>query len=356
MRPARSSRGIMKVFFAIPLCFGFLASPPLAMASNDPLSSLHKNANTPVASRSSNNLNHGAGIAGRNDPRVVVGGGMYPAYVLDQNDKILEVGRRLDHISKDITAVSSQVTSLKQTILERLYPAIFAFIGVLIGGFVSYRLHVRQLKHNELERKAKFSFDIELKIFEYRSKQNNEFYGPLLVLLTQSKELSKQLHEQLVKLCSTRYRFEDESTSAGPKSTLYVYEENDDAKPFRLIEDMPYIGANIKSALPQVKVIIEAGERMAAIIEKSSGLANPKNIELSSCLGVYLAHLAALKDAYTQAESMTDAEVVRTHTAVFPRRIQDLVKADYDEINNQMLSWESKALLFGGSKVESSKA
>lgn len=355
MRPARSSRGIMKVSFAIPLCIGFLASAPLAIASSDPLSSLHKNANPRAVSRSPNNLNHGAEFVGHSGPSVVVGGVMYPSYVLDQNEKILEIGRRLDSVSKDISTVSSQVTSLKQTVLERLYPAIFAFIGILIGGFVSYRLHVRQLKHNELERKAKFSFDIELKIFEYRSKQSNEFYGPLLVLLAQSKELSTQLHEQLVKLHSTRYQFKDESTSAGPKPTLYVHEGTGDAKPFRLIEDMPYVGANVKSALPQVRVIIEAGERMAAIIEKSSGLANPQNVELSSCLGVYLAHLAALKDAYSQAESTIDTKVIRTHTAVFPRRIQELVKADYDEISNQMLSWESKASLLGGGKVESSK-
>jgi hypothetical protein len=64
---------------------------------------------------------------------------------------------------------------------------------------------------------------------------------------------------------------------------------------------------------------------------------------LNSCLGIYLAHLTALKDAYKQALQKNTKGLVRIHTAVFPRNIQDLVKADYEEINSQIEAWELEA-------------
>lgn len=267
---------------------------------------------------------------------------VFPAYVIDQNDKIFGLSQKIDNATDDLTNISSQITALKLSFWERLYPAFIAFLGVFIAGGVSYFLQARQLVHNENERKEKFSFDIRQKLFEYRSKQNNEFYGPLLVLLTQSKELSKQLHEQLVKIDSGRYQFEDEQSLGVTKSTLFIH-AGTEKRPFRLIEEMPYLGRNVRSSLPQVNVVIEVGERMATLIEKSSGLANPKNTDLSSCLGIYLAHLTALKDAYNQALQETADSSVRIHTAVFPRMIQDLVRKDYEEINRQIEAWESEA-------------
>jgi hypothetical protein len=269
-------------------------------------------------------------------------GVVLPEFVLEQNNTILGLSQKIDNANDSLTSINSQVAALKQSFWERLYPAIIAFLGVFIAGGVSYLLQARQLEHNENERKAKFSFDIRQKLFEYRSKQNNEFYGPLLVLLTQSKELSKQLHEQLAKIDSSRYQFEDEQSLGGTKPTLFIH-AGTDKLPFRLIEEMPYLGRNVRSSLPQVNVVIEVGERMAALIEKSSGLANPKNTDLNVCLGVYLAHLIALKDAYSQAIQEAADSSVRIHTAVFPRNIQDLVKKDYDEINRQVEAWKLEA-------------
>ncbi|MDU9027640.1 hypothetical protein [Pseudomonas mediterranea] len=267
---------------------------------------------------------------------------VFPAYVLDQNDKILGLSQKVDATNDNLKNIGSQVSALKQTFLERLYPALFGVLGVVIAGLVNYHLQVRQIKHNESERKEKFSFDVRQKIFEYRSKQNNEFYGPLLVLLTQSKEVSKQLHEQLVKFDSKRYKFEDDGSSGVVRPALFIFDDSG-KRAFRLIEELPYLGRHIRDALPQVLVIIEVGDRMATLIEKSSGLANPKNSDLSSCLGIYLAHLTALKDAYKQAFQKSTRGSVRTHTAVFPRNIQDLVKADYEKINSQIEAWESEA-------------
>lgn len=282
-------------------------------------------------------------------------GPVFPAYVLDQNDKILGLSQRVDATNDNLKSIGVQISTLKQTFLERLYPALFGVLGVLIAGLVNYRLQIRQITHNESERKEKFSFDVRQKIFEYRSKQNNEFYGPLLVLLTQSKEVSKQLHEQLVKFDSKRYKFEDDRSSGEVRLALFIYDESG-KRAFRLIEELPYLGRNIKNSLPQVLVIIEVGDRMAALIEKSSGLANPKNSDLSSCLGIYLAHLTALKDTYKQALQKNINGSVRTHTAVFPRNIQDLVKADYEEINSQIEAWESEARTPAKSKVGNANA
>ena len=286
---------------------------------------------------------------------MAVAGVVFPAYVLDQNDKILRVSQKVDDANESLTSISSQVFALKQSFWERLYPAIFGVLGVAIAGLVNYFLQARQMTHNESERKEKFSFDARQKLFEYRNKQNNEFYGPLLVLLAQSKELSTQLHEQLSKFDPSRYKFESDSSPGVVKLTLFIH-EGTDKRPLRLIEELPYLGQHIKAVLPQVFVIIAVGDRMAALIEKSSGLANPKNAELSGCLGKYLAHLTALTDAYKQAEQENPDGSTRIHTAVFPRRIQELVKADYDEINRQIEEWESEAKAPAGSGVENTSA
>ncbi|SDB35960.1 hypothetical protein [Pseudomonas sp. NFACC13-1] len=293
--------------------------------------------------------------SGSSQQMLPVSGVVFPAYVLDQNEKISEVSQKVDNANEVLTSISSQISALKQSFWERLYPALFGVLGVAIAGLVNYFLQARQMTHNESERKEKFSFDARQKLFEYRNKQNNEFYGPLLVLLAQSKELSNQLHEQLSKFDPSRYKFEDDSSSGVVKSTLFIH-EHASKRPLRLIEELPYLGQHVKDLLPQVFVIIAVGDRMAALIEKSSGLANPKNSELSGCLGKYLAHLTALTDAYKQAEQGNPGGPTRIHTAVFPRKIQELVKADYDEINIQIQEWESEAKASAGSGVGNTSA
>ncbi|WP_300244760.1 hypothetical protein [Pseudomonas sp.] len=254
------------------------------------------------------------------------------------------ISEKLNSTSNTNEEISKKIDILKQSPIEKLYPAIFGFLGVLLGGLINFLLHKSQLSHHREERKHKFSFEVKQKIFEYRNKQNNDFYGPLLVLLAQSKELSSQLHDQIQKFDNIRYTYRTNITESKPKKTLHVISKGRTI-PFRLIEELPYLGKYIRASLPQVAVIIEVGEQLSALIERSSGLANPKNLELSGCLGNYLAHLRALKDSYAQAKDSTSSEPTRLYTAVFPRQIYDLAKKDYDDINAQIAEWEHQSNL-----------
>lgn len=246
---------------------------------------------------------------------------------------------KLSSLSRENEEISKKIDSLKQSMIEKLYPAIFGFMGILFGGLLNFYLHRSQLSYNREERKENFSFEVKQKIFEYRNKQNNEFYGPLLILLAQSKELSSQLHDQIQKFDGIRYAYRTNITESRPKKTLHVFTRGR-AIPFRLIEELPHLGKYIQASLPQVAVIIEVGEQLSALIERSSGLANPNNLELIGCLGNYLAHLRALKDSYIQATEPTSSEPTRLYSAVFPRQIYDLAKKDYDDINTQISEWE----------------
>ena len=84
---------------------------------------------------------------------MAVAGVVFPAYVLDQNDKILRVSQKVDDANESLTSISSQVFALKQSFWERLYPALFGVLGVAIAGLVNYFLQARQMTHNESERK-----------------------------------------------------------------------------------------------------------------------------------------------------------------------------------------------------------
>lgn len=256
--------------------------------------------------------------------------------LIQAQDSILA---KLISLSRENEEIRKKIDSLKQSMIEKLYPAIFGFLGILFGGLLNFYLHKSQLSYNREDRKENFSFEVKQKIFEYRNKQNNEFYGPLLILLAQSKELSSQLHDQIQKFDGIRYAYRTNITDSRPKKTLHVF-TGGRVIPFRLIEELPHLGKYIKASLPQVAVIIEVGEQLSALIERSSGLANPNNLELSGCLGNYLAHLRALKDSYIQAKEPTPSEPTRLYTAVFPRQIYDLAKKDYDDINTQIADWE----------------
>lgn len=253
-----------------------------------------------------------------------------------------ELNVMLNSVLENNRSTLEKLEALKQSSFEKFIPALFGLLGILAGGLINFFLHKNQLIHSKAERDEKFSFEVRQKIFEYRSKQINEFYGPLLVLLAQSKELSTQLHDQLSVFAPTRYQYRTNILEQLPKKTLYV---NNPPRPvpFRLIEELPNLGVLAGASLPQVAVIIEVGNLLSELINKTSGLANPKNLKLSSCLGTYLAHLSALKDAYAQAKSPERYSFVRRYTAVFPREIYTLAKADYDAINEEIAAWENLA-------------
>lgn len=254
-----------------------------------------------------------------------------------QSDDIRSISASINEISKKIDDLP------KNSWLEKSTPAIFGFLGIIIGGILNFFLQKNQLNHNIKERKEKSYFETKQKIFEYKNRQINEFYAPLLVLLTQSKELSSQLYSQLIKTAPNRYQFQPEHNEAIDEKALHIVEPNQEAHTFRLIEELPYLGENHENLLPIVGIIIETGNRMARLIEEKSGLAIPYNIELNGCLGRYLAHLSALKDAYSQAKEKRKSSNIRTHSASFPREIQSLTRHDYDLICREINSWEVEA-------------
>lgn len=240
-------------------------------------------------------------------------------------------------IHQELIAIHDQLQKLKPW-YTAVFPGIFALLGIVIGGVISLFIQRSQRQHDTTERLKKSGFEAKLKLIEYRSKQVNEFYGPMLVLLKQSKELSMQLHTQLSADAPDRYKFENDSTSKMGKS-LFIHQPDQPEKAFRLISELPYLGKNHKTALPRVKVIIDTGERLAKIIEEKSGLVKPSSQALIGCLGIYLAHLTALRDAYSLTQKPKGI-ALRTHDAVFPREIEGLTRSDYDDFITQITEWE----------------
>lgn len=240
-------------------------------------------------------------------------------------------------LHEELVAIHDELQKLKPW-YTALFPGLFALLGILAGGLISFLIQKSQRFHDTTERLKKSGFEAKLKLIEYRSKQVNEFYGPMLVLLKQSKELSTQLHTQLTKDSPARYIFECDNTSKTGTS-LFIHESGKEKKAFRLISELPYLGTNHKAALPRVQVIIDTGERLAKLIEEKSGLVKPSSQKLIGCLGTYLAHLTALRDAYSLTQK-TKGTAIRTHDAVFPREIETLTRNDYDDFIKQITEWE----------------
>ncbi|NWA32030.1 hypothetical protein HX817_10825 [Pseudomonas sp. C6002] len=239
---------------------------------------------------------------------------------------------------KQVDAKLEKLTSkLDENSIKPYIPLYAALAISLIGALVTIFTQSRLFSHNAESQNKKSGYDAKSKLLEYRYKQINDFYGPLLVLIKQSYNLSRQLHELLIAdNAQIYYYFNDPQNNN--KASLYTRQSDPKGAPFRLISSLPYLRKNHASCLPYVKLILDTGSRIATLIEDKSGFADPSNEPLMLCFAEYLSHRLALNDAYEQA-LLPEENHARLHNAVYPRKLEELVRGDYEKIVGEISEW-----------------
>lgn len=239
---------------------------------------------------------------------------------------------------KQVDAKLEKLTSkLDENSIKPYIPLYAALAISLIGALVTIFTQSRLFTHNAESQNKKSGYDAKSKLLEYRYKQINDFYGPLLVLIKQSYNLSRQLYELLIADNSQIYYYlKDPQKNNRP--SLYTRQSDPNGAPFRLISSLPYLRKNHANCLPYVKLILDTGSRIAKLIEDKSGFADPSNEPLMLCFAEYLSHRLALNDAYEQT-LLPEENHARLHNAVYPRNLEELVRGDYEKIVAEISEW-----------------
>ncbi|WP_141099651.1 hypothetical protein [Pseudomonas sp. K2I15] len=237
--------------------------------------------------------------------------------------------------------LGAQLKSIDQKLtdnwLKTYSPFLVAIILSVISAFLTLYVQSKQFKHNEQSQDRKSGFEAMSKMLEYRHKQANEFYGPLLILIRQSYNLSRQLYSLLLNESPSSFYYLTDPARDGRES-LYIRSQNGD-RPFKLISDINLLAEHYQNCLPYVKLILDTGEKISDLIEQKSGFADPANEPLMACFAEYLAHRLALTDAYNQATTSGKATPARVHDAAYPWKLEQLVSSDYRTITAEITNW-----------------
>jgi hypothetical protein len=198
--------------------------------------------------------------------------------------------------------------------------AAIASVFSVITVWMNNRMTNRTLTHTA-ERET------EKELLEFKTQQLNELYGPLLLLLDQSK----RLHDRLVQEVNTR------PTGAEEKKDL-------EANNWRLLDHMTECMADEKSLRARiVQEIVDIGTKMEQLLITKGGLIHGK--EPKKSFNDYLLHYRMLVMSHTRKEN-----IAKKQEDYFPRQFPTDVRSAYDAIQA-----EREALISKHSKAPSSK-
>lgn len=252
-----------------------------------------------------------------------------------------EVGRLQSTLQADIASV-------RPAWWEKLIPALIGLAGVLVGGLITWRLqrrqldlneklHAQQLKETERIGQAKAGYDSLSKLIEYQTRQVNEFYSPLRLMLRRSRGVRDQLCDQLQAANSQRFVFVPE---ADGRKHLFVVEPNGEQTRFRLIEHMHEVATQYAEFFPLVKEIINIGKTMTGLIDSKGGLAIDDNDRLTMLLGGYLAHYSILRDVAKKAEQSPAVLASVKYNVSYPNELDDALKNDMATLTAKIEEWK----------------
>ena len=236
-------------------------------------------------------------------------------------------------------------------------PAVIGFVGILCGGLwslalqrrqskasveqqnqqanTSIDLQRRQLEVTERTSRASAAYESLSKVMDYRSRQVNEFYYPLRLMLSRSAGVRRQLCDQLQAKAPLRFKFMED----GGKRRLYAMEVGGASSRFRLIEHMYELATKHAELLPLVKEIVSIGESMSKLIHDKGGLAVVESDELAELLGRYLAHFSILRDVHHKAEKSPEILAEIKYNVAYPIKFDECLDADLRKLNDEIDQW-----------------
>lgn len=262
-----------------------------------------------------------------------------------------EMQRLRNEVAAAQSTLQKDIAAVRPSWWERLLPAGMGLLGVLVGGWVSWRLQSRQLglseklqrqqlRDNERLGRAKAAFESLSKVIDYRSKQVNEFYSPLRLMLRRSNGVRRQLTDQLRAKDPSRFVYVAE---ADGRDHLFVNMTSGTQVRFRLIEHMHELATKHVELMPLVREIVNIGESMTQLIDSKGGLALNESDRLNSLLGRYLAHFSILRDVTDKAEKSPALLEALQYNVAYPVELDGVLDADAKQLTDEIDEWKASS-------------
>jgi hypothetical protein len=253
-----------------------------------------------------------------------------------------------DEIRQMQATIKSDIETVRPAWWERLVPAGIGFAGVFVGGLLGWFQQGRQLKLSaqlqqeqlhEYERigRAKAGYESLSKVIEYQTKQLNEFYSPLRLMLLRSGGVRRQLTDQLQAKAPKRFNY---VTEADGRDHLFAIEPDGTPKRFRLIEHMHELVTSHVEFMPLVQEILNIGIAMSELVNAKGGMAITTSDRLTVLLGRYLAHLSILRDVATKAVDAPGLLDKLRYNLAYPVELDGALDEDMATLTSQIEAWK----------------
>lgn len=259
---------------------------------------------------------------------------------------IAQVREDVRELREDVLA---QIAGLRQTWWERLIPAGIGLLGVAVGGLLGWlqqgrqlrlsaELQKQQLQENERIGQAKAGYESLSKVIDYQTRQVNEFYSPLRLMLQRSGGVRRQLCDQLRQKVPTRFQMRPQSDG---REHLYVVEADGREEPFRLIQHMYELITKHAELFPLVEEIVNIGMTMTELINTKGGLAISGSEQVNAGLGRYLAHFSILRDVARKAKASPALLASLQYNVSYPRELDAALDADIAVLAKEIDAWKA---------------
>ena len=253
-----------------------------------------------------------------------------------------------DEILQMQATIKSDIETVRPAWWERLVPAGIGFAGVFVGGLLGWfqqgrqlklsaQLQQEQLREYERTSRAKAAYESLSKVIEYQTKQLNEFYSPLRLMLLRSGGVRRQLTDQLQAKAPERFNYVTETDG---RDHLFVIEPDGTPKRFRLIEHMHELVTSHVEFMPLVQEILNIGIAMSELVNAKGGMAIATSDRLTVLLGRYLAHLSILRDVATKAVDAPELLDKLRYNLAYPVELDGALDEDMATLTSQIEAWK----------------
>jgi hypothetical protein len=298
----------------------------------------------------------------------------------------LATKREVDALRDSVAKMTAAVDKLAEKGPGLVTP-IFGFLGVLVGGLVTWAIAKSKEKADRHIAEDKAKLDVAKSIVDWQLKQLSELYGPLRTLFAQSNAVYRTMNVVLQNEDPGMFKLLEPNDLASEEFKQFQPEADDDGRLFVIrrtaggewerFRTVLYID-EVYGKTYQVELyfdtIVDISHRIVTVIEKKAGLAlsdesgatttsssRGGNAKLEDTLkykfGQYLAHATVLQSIHANrravfrkrmGEGVEDKEpfapdLAIHRSAAFPQQIQKLVGTAYDELQADVANWAKRA-------------
>lgn len=264
-----------------------------------------------------------------------------------------------DQLDRTHQALQKQIEGLRPGWWDRWLTALTGLMGALMGttvaAYSAYRLQRQRHQFEQASARQTAGINELAQIKLFRSRQLNEFYGPLQALLQQGLVVRNELYARMRASPAPGVNFSDLPPRPGSqRQSLGIQHGSEDIRPFRLIDELPFIWQAYPQLMSNVGEMVRINGLIVALIHDRVGLVLHENEDLSQKLGVFLAHQSVLQDVYESVKGDSGgAAPAFGYSTTFPDGLQEAVDGDCVKLRDELREWEERVTRWSQSRSSS---